>query len=57
VSIEKIWREYCGKVIGIYFKTLNRKWKGNPVKGTVSRDFLLPVFLMNQFPPSPRLSH
>ncbi len=27
------------------------------LKGTVSRDFLLPVFFMNQFPPSPRLSH
>jgi hypothetical protein len=26
-------------------------------KGTVSRDFLLPVFFMNQFPPSPRVSH
>jgi hypothetical protein len=25
----------------------------NNVKGTVSRDFLLLVFLMNQFPPSP----
>ncbi len=24
------------------------------VKGTVSRDFLLLVFFMNQFPPSPR---
>ncbi len=27
------------------------------LKGTVSRDFLLPVFFMNQFPPSPRVSH
>ncbi len=27
------------------------------VKGTVSRDFLLLVFFMNQFPPSPRVSH
>ncbi len=27
------------------------------VKGTVSRDFLLLVFLMNQFPPSPRVLH
>jgi hypothetical protein len=26
-------------------------------KGTVSRDFLLLVFFMNQFPPSPRVSH
>jgi hypothetical protein len=27
------------------------------VKGTVSRDFLLLVFFLNQFPPSPRVSH
>ncbi len=27
------------------------------LKGTVSRDFLLLVFFMNQFPPSPRVSH
>ena len=27
------------------------------LKGTVSRDFLLLVFLMNQFPPSPRVLH
>jgi hypothetical protein len=26
-------------------------------KGTVSRDFLLLVYFMNQFPPSPRVSH
>jgi hypothetical protein len=26
-------------------------------KGTVSRDFLLLVFFMNQFPPSLRVSH
>ncbi len=26
-------------------------------KGTVSRDFLLLVFFMNQFPPSPRVLH
>jgi hypothetical protein len=26
------------------------------IQGTVSRDFRLPVFLMNQFHPSPRLS-
>jgi hypothetical protein len=29
----------------------------NFIKGTVSRDFLLLVFLMNQFPPSPRILH
>jgi hypothetical protein len=28
-----------------------------PFKGTVSRDFLLLVFFMNQFPPSPIVSH
>ncbi len=27
------------------------------LKGTVSRDFLLLVFFINQFPPSPRVSH
>jgi hypothetical protein len=26
-------------------------------KGTVSRDFLLLVFLMNQLPPRPRVLH
>ena len=28
-----------------------------PLKGTVSRDFLLLSFFMNQFPPSPRVFH
>jgi hypothetical protein len=27
------------------------------LKGTVSRDFLLLIFFMNQFTPSPRVSH
>jgi hypothetical protein len=27
------------------------------LKGTVSRDFSLLVFFINQFPPSPRVSH
>jgi hypothetical protein len=27
------------------------------IKGTVSRDFLLLVFFINQFPPNPRVSH
>jgi hypothetical protein len=27
------------------------------IKGTVSRDFLLLVLFMNQFPPSPRVFH
>ncbi len=31
--------------------------KKNIIKGTVSRDFLLLVFFMNQFPPSPRVFH
>jgi hypothetical protein len=30
---------------------------GSDLKGTVSRDFLLLVFFMNQFPPSPRVSY
>jgi hypothetical protein len=29
----------------------------NLIKGTVSRDFLLLIFFMNQFPPSLRVSH
>ncbi len=29
----------------------------SPFKGTVSRDFSLLVFFMNQFPPSPRVFH
>jgi hypothetical protein len=29
----------------------------NSLKGTVSRDFLLLVFFMNQFPPNPRVFH
>jgi hypothetical protein len=35
--------------------TLGRR-KGY-LKGTVSRDFSLLVFFINQFPPSPRVSH
>jgi hypothetical protein len=31
--------------------------EGERVKGTVPRDFLLLVFCMNQFPPSPRVFH
>ncbi len=35
-----------------------RLWRSNSIfKETVSRDFLLLVFFMNQFPPSPRVSH
>jgi hypothetical protein len=47
--------------------TLTSNWHINKIclvhrgksvlKGTVSRDFLLLVFFMNQFPPSPRVSH
>jgi hypothetical protein len=36
---------------------LNQCGSQTMVKGTVSRDFLLLVFLMNQFPPSPRVVH
>ncbi len=32
-------------------------WSAELFKGTVSRDFLLLDFFMNQFPPSPRVSH
>ncbi len=32
-------------------------WLARGLKGTVSRDFLLLVFFMNQFPPSPRVSY
>jgi hypothetical protein len=35
-------------------KTISRY---RPFKGTVSRDFSLLVFFINQFPPSPRVSH
>ncbi len=31
--------------------------KPNVIKGTMSRDFLLLFFFMNQFPPSPKVSH
>jgi hypothetical protein len=34
-----------------------REKKRGSFKGIVSRDFLLLVFFMNQFPPSPRVSH
>ncbi len=36
---------------------LKRPTPDHLLKGTVSRDFLLLVFFMNQFPPSPRVSH
>jgi hypothetical protein len=38
-------------------KTTAKKAWASCFKGTVSRDFLLLVFFMNQFPPSPRVSH
>ncbi len=38
-------------------KLLNPRNILSYIKGTVSRDFLLLVFFMNQFPPSPRVSH
>ncbi len=34
-----------------------RSYCNTSFKGTVSRDFLLLVFFMNQFPPNPRVSH
>ena len=36
---------------------INRGWIGAVLKGTVSRDFLLLVFFMNQFPPRSRVFH
>jgi hypothetical protein len=39
-------------------RSQNKLWTPNYIfKGTVSRDFLLLVFFMNQFPPSPRVFH
>ncbi len=46
--------------IHIYMKPQNFVGSGSSrsdLKGTVSRDFLLLVFFMNQFPPSPRVFH
>ena len=46
--------------IQIYMKPQNFVGSGSSrsdLKGTVSRDFLLLVFFMNQFPPSPRVFH
>ena len=39
------------------FTTPNKMTSEDDIKGTVSRDFLLLVFFMNQFPPSPRVFH
>ncbi len=44
--------ETCGSGFGSGFGTL-----AQTIQGTVSQDFLLLVFFMNQFPPSPRVSH
>jgi hypothetical protein len=43
-----------------FFQAGRQEWMGmelDKVKGTVSRDFLLLVLFMNQFPPSPRVFH
>ncbi len=49
----------CKNLVGLVNRMKDRLVRAkNPlVKGTVSRDFLLLVFFMNQFPPSPRVSH
>ncbi len=38
-------------------KTISFSASSSIIKGTVSRDFLLLVFFMNQFPPSSRVFH
>ncbi len=40
-----------------FFFLYGRREGGNYIKGTVSRDFLLLVFFMIQFPPSSRVFH
>ncbi len=44
-----VWQGLCTRIL--YSKGLNDLYFA--LKGTVSRDFLLLVFFMNQFPPSP----
>ncbi len=39
------------------FQPSNSFWRFHSFKGTVSRNFLLLVFFMGQFPPSPRVSN
>ncbi len=46
----------CSQSFG-YAMTLQTSFKPLMLKGTVSRDFLLLVLFMNQFPPSPRVVH
>ncbi len=47
-----IMRKY--RIVGNVTKD---RYGSRTVKGTVSRDFSLLVFFINQFPPSPRVSH
>jgi hypothetical protein len=49
---------YCCTVGNMsYNKPVRVKRHFEKLKGTVSRDFSLLVFFINQFPPSPRVSH
>jgi hypothetical protein len=47
-------QKFDGRLENYHF-VLKRNSLVKNVKGIVSRDFLLLVFLMNQFPPSPRV--
>jgi hypothetical protein len=51
------FRFLCRPIVRFELRFFNRPILFLGLKGTVSRDFLLPVFFMNQFPPSPRVSH
>jgi hypothetical protein len=53
-SFPKLWLNLQSDSIKIIRNVYDFNLK---LKGTVSRDFLLLVFFMNQFPPSPRVSH
>jgi hypothetical protein len=57
---EKIQNGPIGGARGTLIHEKNLKsniWCQTPFKGTVSRDFRLLVFFMNQFPPSPSVHH
>ncbi len=60
-SLNKIFSPLQSEIVSIIYShwvTGLITWLGfTNIKGTVSRDFLLLVFFMNQFPPSPRVSH
>ncbi len=49
---KKIWANFQ-RIVGSFYPKIFKY----ALKETVSRDFLLLVFFMNQFPPSPRVSH